>query len=427
MLLLMLSRRPFDRVLLVHLRLAVLAGCGGATAAPVRGAGVDDEQPAEVAEATEAEGDAEEVTMAELFDRVRLQLVDVEVAEVPLTRSWRGILVPGFMPGADDFVPLIVDSGAPNIVAPAHLPDEDYRLAVGQAPIQNASGVNVTLPVHLMAGVAVGEQAAFTEVVGFEWWFEDGSPARCLSDAGIVGYSVMRTGAWQLDFRADLLRIAEGLEALPTEDYRPFPLDAEGYEMYLTVSVEGRELRALLDTGYGGDLMLDESTFAELFPDAERRPSASVVAFGQPTVSETPYAITEVRLGAADGVPLTVEVEPAAESALGVRALMALAGVAWDARAGRLLIGPPTRATSVTPPRPIVAFWEDERSVVRLVRGEAATAGLRAGDVLVRADEIDLRTGGFEAYCALLLAPSSPRSVTVEREGAERTFQLDAP
>lgn len=377
-----------------------------------------------VEEASEEE--AEDNPLEQLFARVRLQLEPGTVGRAELRRTPMGLLVGGALPGNEEMPWFLLDTAAPALLVSGLVPtDERHAMSLGETPLVDANGEETaTLPVHLLAGLAVGSETVFSEVVAYEGWFEGEHPATCATEAGLIGYSVTQAGAWRVDVAGGSLAIAQRLEDLELDGFRSFPLARSEYgTMTMSVQVAGRELALAVDTGYAGDLMLDAELFEQLFDDAEPRRYGVVVGLGEARVVEVPVATTEVRLGGPDGIPLTVEVTPSASSVVGLRALAALDGFAWDLQAEQILLRPSERTSSVVPPRAIAPLWLDERVVVGVARGPALEAGVQDGDTLLAVDELDLSEPSFARYCELMLSTSTMRRVRVERDGEN----LDIP
>lgn len=362
-------------------------------------------------------------------------LQGAQVAEVPVEVSRGWWLVPVTF-ASEGPVTMILDTGAPTIVASRLLPEGvDWLMPLAKGvETTDLQGVTQNRDVHLLGGLVVGENALFNNVVVAEGWVEEPHPFLCFSDAGLLGNSLTHFGAWQFDPSVPVIRIASRSEDLPLEGYRVFPLEERpDGEMAMQVVVEGRELPVFLDTGYNGDIALAASIFEELFPDAEEHPAGSLSVNGPAQTereSETSRSVVRlVRLGSANGIPLEVEVESEASelSLIGARALSALGGVAWERSERRLFLkaGEPTQATNDAAESITVHRAEDGRLAITAVAvpGNTGTAArFREGDIILEIDGVDATRPNFSTMCQLL---RHPQRIVVQR-GGER-IEIERP
>ncbi|MEM9190764.1 MAG: hypothetical protein AAGF12_16380 [Myxococcota bacterium] len=388
--------------------LAFGVACGSSVSPPTSPAGAEVNDPSQDAD--------EEVSLQQLYAQVELELREGTVAEIPIVQRRSGWVVPAGAVGADAGA-LLLDTAGPVLLATRLIPRDESAVALGSLPTVDAVGAVAARPVHMLAGLLLGRSALFKGAIAYEGWFEEPSNALCVSDSGILGYTVTGKGAWQLDPVAQRLRIAERAEELPLEGYREFPLEVtDDGLMWLRVDIEGRELSVTVDTGYFGDIALTNADFDALFGEAEERRSLVVVANAGEQIATDRTVVRPIHVGAPDGIPLTVEVErDGSNSLIGIRALSALGGFAWEHSSSRFYLKDGTQESSVIAPWPFAPRWADGNAVVAVARPDGAAAGLREGDVLLRADDYTLEH--FEGYCELIRTVTPPRTLVVERDG----------
>ncbi len=374
------------------------------------------------------------------------QRVTLEGAEVVQTfsmvRELGLLLVDARLGGVDEEQRFILDTGAPFAIAP-ELADRVDATPAGRLSLQDPLGRGAEESLLLLSGVQLGS-LHFRDVLAVRLWPRPPNPLVCLSRAGLFGVTAMRAGVWQLDFDAELLRVATDVDELEVDSTRaiPFVPDANGVP-FVEISLGEWRGRAAIDLGSNRYLeaprRVVERAGARIDASTPRAFGAPVTTvYGAPSTVLLRPTVRSLQIGAS----VVLEDFPVWTSD---DATMVLIGVDFlehflvtiDWRRRQLYLSPRSEPTIANDVRPTLGFFAEFREGRVLIStlwrdGAAHRAGLRIGDQIIALGDRRLDDVDWDGYCDLLRelgtrAAVEPLEILFERGSArDRVILLPA-
>ncbi len=352
----------------------------------------------------------------------------VDVTTLPVTVPYRevagAIVIDVTLGEGSRTVPMILDTGAPTIisepVAEAFAGD-----AAGTVSSTSVDGQVFSNEVVVLPQLAIGG-AVFSDVGAVVDQLEPGNPFYCLSEAGFIGASLMRTAVWQIDPQDGVVRIARstdgldhvdaaiGLAFTPASDLSPSPL--------LELPVGDGRLTVLLDSGSDGWLAANPADLAELgVTIPEDAPSMAILGTTATASAVTRASWVEAGPGGG-GLPVAaMELLPPGQANAGTDYLSRFV-VTIDWPAGMVYLDPIEAVTPSIPASATLA-WDDGFVIGSYVDGLPANAGLGLSDEVLDIDGEDVTGATFDTFCRHLTGTPASYEMTVAGEPPAR-FQV---
>jgi predicted aspartyl protease len=356
--------------------------------------------------------------------------------------SQNTILLEAQPEGASSVASFVVDSGAPMTIAPQLAQEVDLE-TLATIGLLGPEGGHLSVPVTRIPTLNIAG-LAFSDVGAVVDWVEPPNPLACLSNAGLMGASLLQTAIWQIDFQSNEIIITNSLSELPGLAKAikiPFKrADAAGSPRISVGVSDSEDVSLLLDLGFNGSIAIPIATLekagdrvADSAPTEEGQSSSTV--FGQKSSTASIATLRELRIGDLRLKDFPVVTGTAvSDFHVGIDFLRHFR-VTVDWLNDDLYLEPRDTTAALYPNFATFGFkpqLRDGQLIIGAIwRGSAADkAGMKLGDQLVKLDSHDTKSADFSTLCAisdvvgLFGTNKAPVSVTWLSGGKEKTSDI---
>ncbi len=347
----------------------------------------------------------------------------VDPATLPVTVPYRdvaGAIVIDVTLGEDSrTVPMILDTGAPTIVSEelAEVFAGDTR---GTIATSSADGATLTSDIVAVPRLAIGS-ATFHDVGAVVDRIDPGNPFYCLSDAGFIGASLMRSAVWQIDPTTHTLTItasADDLDHIDGATVLEFrPASAVSPSPLVELPAGEGSLTFLLDTGSDGWLATNPADLEDVgIAILDDAPSMAVLGSGAAGPVLTQARWVDATTGDDSLLLAASESMPQGQGNAGTDYLSRFV-VTLDWPAGVVYLDP---IADVAPSVPSSAAlgWDDGFVVGSYVEGLAGNEGLELGARVQAIEGQDVTRAPFDDFCRRLIDGPATFEMTMAGEGS---------
>jgi predicted aspartyl protease len=327
-------------------------------------------------------------------------------------------------------VPMILDTGAPTIIT------EDLAAVFALEPVgtlattsvdgQVATSSIVPLPVLHVGGARFSDVGAVVRAI------EPGDPFSCISDAGFIGSSLLRTAVWRIDPQKSEVTIAASLDQLPELDSSIRlgfePSSSISPSPVVDLETGDGSLAFMVDTGSDGWIAANPDDLERAaIVVGDRAPTRSVLgssATGQ-FATQIRWASANVDFGAGTAaMPLaTSDALPPGQGDIGTDFLSHFI-LTIDWTDDTIYLEPIDPGSGPSIPMSVALGWDDGFMVGSYVDGLAEGAGLQLGAPVAAVDGRDVTSAPFDEFCAYLRARPEIQQIVVAGD-ALRTVDVE--